>query len=228
MLSSQLGYSEEMVEKLQRMVQFTALFYVPAWLSAPLPAEAPKNDLALYQSLLRYRNIDKPVAKAALSKMGRHMGYLKPQLATLSLASSVVKDEEKAAIASAMLANPVLYDADKGAIDEVTPFIDEDTMLADLVDDGSWLIFDLMKMDAKQWLERPVSEWEAHRDYVRYCDFVRAAKVTNDVAERAIGLIQDFANTVTKDEDQLQWLLQLVEAHRRKVSSFGKGACGEM
>ena len=139
-----------------------------------------------------------------------------------------MKDEEKAAIASAMLANPVLYDADKGAIDEVTPFIDEDTMLADLVDDGSWLIFDLMKMDAKQWLERPVSEWEAHRDYVRYCDFVRAAKVTNDVAERAIGLIQDFANTVTKDEDQLQWLLQLVEAHRRKVSSFGKGACGEM
>jgi len=42
------------------------------------------------------------------------------------------------------------------------------------------------------------------------------------MSERAMKLITDFADTITKDEDQLQFMLQVVEAHRRKLPGFTK------
>ena len=53
--------------------------------------------------------------------------------------------------------------------------------------------------------------------YLRYRDFVRSAKVTNEVAERGVVMIQAFAHTVINKEEQLQWLLLEVEAHRRSL-----------
>ena len=52
-------------------------------------------------------------------------------------------------------------------------------------------------------------------------DTVADMKVTNDVAERGIKLIQGFAESVMKSERQLQSLLQLVESHRRAYPDFG-------
>ena len=46
--------------------------------------------------------------------------------------------------------------------------------------------------------------------------------VTNGVAERGVIMIETFANTVTHDEANLQWLLQAVENHRKSVSGFSK------
>ena len=41
--------------------------------------------------------------------------------------------------------------------------------------------------------------------------------VTNDAAERGIALIQEFtANGRTKKEEQLQFMIQVAEEHRRK------------
>ena len=35
-------------------------------------------------------------------------------------------------------------------------------------------------------------------------------------------MISDYATILTKDEDQKQWLLQGVEAHRKKYKDFKK------
>ena len=49
------------------------------------------------------------------------------------------------------------------------------------------------------------------------------------MVERAIGLVQDFAKAVAKDGDQqLQWLRQLGEENRRRVSPFEKAAADNM
>ena len=37
-------------------------------------------------------------------------------------------------------------------------------------------------------------------------EFVCSVKMVNDTAERGIKLIEDFAENITKNEDQLQWL----------------------
>ena len=60
----------------------------------------------MFQSLLRYREVDKAVANAALSVMRRHMAYLRPETVVLSLASSAVTDPEKETMATALLSQP--------------------------------------------------------------------------------------------------------------------------
>ena len=42
------------------------------------------------------------------------------------------------------------------------------------------------------------------------------------MAERGVKMIQDFINTVTNDEEQLQGVMQLVETHRKQVPDFKK------
>jgi len=44
----------------------------------------------------------------------------------------------------------------------------------------------------------------------------------NDWAERGVALIQHFNRTLTKDEDQLQFLLQVVSDHRRRLPDCTK------
>ena len=78
LLARQLKYSPEETEKLQRICRFINLLDVPAWLTAPLAAEAAYNDLRLYQNLLHFREVDEVVVEAALNKMRRHTSYLKP------------------------------------------------------------------------------------------------------------------------------------------------------
>ena len=56
-------------------------------------------------------------------------------------------------------------------------------------------------------------------DYRKALEFVHSfMEVTNDCAERGVKLISEFKDT-TKDEEQLQYSLQLIEAHRRLIPS---------
>ena len=83
--------------------------------------DVPHNDLRLYQTLLRYRSIDEEIADAAI---GRHTGYLKPEIIPLSLASDAVSDADKAAIASALLTNTTPEEDDDAVLR-----VDEHTLL---------------------------------------------------------------------------------------------------
>ena len=72
------------------------------------------------------------------------------------------------------------------------------------------------------WLGLPVEQWEDDDEFKKLQDFSRCLKVTNDVAERGVKMIQDFINTVTNDEEQLQGVMQLVETHRKQIPDFKK------
>ena len=43
---------------------------------------------------------------------------------------------------------------------------------------------------------------------------VKALKVVNDTAERGVALIQEFNADLTRNEEQKQYLLQVVAGHR--------------
>ena len=83
MFNSQLELDLDLVARLRRVVQFLALIYVPAWLATSLAADAPMNDLVLYQRLLQYKSMDKEIAAAALQVILRHLWYLRPQTDSL-------------------------------------------------------------------------------------------------------------------------------------------------
>ena len=78
--------------------------------------------------------------------------------------------------------------------------LDDTTTLEDLIDEGSWLLFELTAT-GHTWLTTAPEKWS---ECVDFCDlnmFVHSVKVTNDVAERGINMLKSFAESV-KDESQ--------------------------
>jgi hypothetical protein len=64
--------------------------------------------------------------------------------------------------------------------------------------------------------------WETHAEFLAARHRLQGLKVVNDTAERGVALIQAFNKTLTHDEDQLQFLLQVVSEHRRLFPSTNK------
>lgn len=215
----QLELSNELKQKLRSITVFICLFYTPAWLACPVAADAPSNDLALHQNLLRYKTIDKEVATTALAVLNRHVWYLRPQTVVLALTSTKVSPDVKEAMATKLVA---LDPPDDYADDNIV--VTEDTELVDLVNERSWFIFRELQICGYEFLSAPVAEWEEDSQYRNMAKFMAELKVTNDIAEQAVQMIGDLANSVTKDEDQLRDLLQLVEHHRRVLPSFDKAS----
>ena len=56
-------------QKVKRFVKFFVFNYVSWWLTAPLPAAAPLNDLLLINNLIQYRKVDKPCGDAAVKAL---------------------------------------------------------------------------------------------------------------------------------------------------------------
>ncbi|KAF0308284.1 hypothetical protein FJT64_020479 [Amphibalanus amphitrite] len=104
--------------------------------------------------LNRFRDVDRPVADAALAVLRRHTAYLRPQTVVLSLASDVADPGQREALAAAVLSQPETAEPEDTEL-----CLERDTQLADLATDASWLLFQLLKMDPRRWLKKPVSLW---------------------------------------------------------------------
>lgn len=65
-------------------------------------------------------------------------------------------------------------------------------------------------------LQYPIECWEKMECMKHAKEFIRAFKVVNDCAERGVSLIQQFNHFGTKDEEQKQYLLQVVAQHRKQ------------
>ena len=85
--------------------------------------------------------------------------------------------------------------------------------LSDSVMDGSIFLFDKLNF-SMEWLDKPVSSWNNYESFREMETWVKNLKVKNDVAERAIKLISDYANVLTKDSEDRKNLLQVVEKQR--------------
>ena len=64
--------------------------------------------------------------------------------------------------------------------------------------------------------------WEQQDSYHVVKRRLATLQVVNDTAERGVALIQQFNKTLTKDEDDLQFLLQVVADHRRLYPTTNK------
>ncbi|VVC38145.1 Hypothetical protein CINCED_3A013392 [Cinara cedri] len=60
------------------------------------------------------------------------------------------------------------------------------------------------------------STWENNNDFIESRKRIQNLKVVNDAAERGISLIQTFNGILTNQEEQKQYLLQVVEQHGQK------------
>ena len=73
------------------------------------------------------------------------------------------------------------------------------------------------KKKAKSLLSQPPSTCLTDKNYTEMKLTVHELKVVNDTAQRGVALIQAYSGSLTRDEEQLQYLLQVVAAYRQAV-----------
>ncbi|KAF0299962.1 putative nuclease HARBI1 [Amphibalanus amphitrite] len=113
--------------------------------------QAMLDHLQLYRDLQRFQAVDQPVADAALAVLRRHTAYLKPQTVVLSLASGTATADQRQALAAALLSQPNTTEPE-----DVQLCLTNNTQLANLVTDDSWLLFQLLQLTLRPWLEQPM------------------------------------------------------------------------
>lgn len=75
-------------------------------------------------------------------------------------------------------------------------------------------LFEVMNLP-HAFIDKDPDLWEAQEDYQEVAKTVHAMSVVNDHAEHGVALIQELSGLITKDESQLQFLLQTVAQHRQ-------------
>jgi hypothetical protein len=92
-----------------------------------------------------------------------------------------------------------------------------DKTLADFVTSTSRRFFQLLGIPA-DFLAIDSEQWDNRDDFLSASAVARSLTVVNDSAERAVALMQTFNPVLTKNEEQKQFLLQVMEEHPEKIS----------
>ena len=95
--------------------------------------------------------------------------------------------------------------------------------LADFANSNSYLLFRKLNLPYS-FLYHPEAQWNENKDFKISKDFCKSLAVTNRHAERSVALVQNFSGHLTKEEEQLQYLLQVVSQHRKDFSKPLKSA----
>ena len=125
--------------------------------------------------------------------------YLRLKVVVCSPLGEQISLDENAEMSRRLLPTPRHYNEDYSPSDVV---LDDTTTLADLIDEGSWLLFELTAT-GHTWLTTPPETWSECEDFCALNMFMHSVKVTNDVAERGISMLKSFTGSV-KDESQFQ------------------------
>ena len=188
---------------------------------APVAVSAPLNDLQLLTSLLEYASINPEVSKAASQKFSNHLWYLAPEIVGLALFDSQVSAQTKRLMVRAMKDGN--EEDEQGHMKRIT--VDLGTVarknIEDFVSPKSKVLFKLMDLP-DDFLDVDPDEWETREDYQEALAVMKTINVVNDHAERGVALIQEYCGLITKDETQLQYLLQIVQNHRQKYPDSRK------
>ena len=69
------------------------------------------------------------------------------------------------------------------------------------------------------FLTLPPEKWIENNDYKQGRERIQQLRVVNDTAERGVKLFEEFNRLITNDEEEKQFLLQVVESNRKAIPS---------
>lgn len=207
---------------LRQICIFLVKTYLKSWFTAPSAILAPCNDLIFMQELIRYKNVNSSISKAACSKMVNHLWYLSEQLAIISLFDDNVPLSVKQKMIQALKKDGSTDSKQKKFEIQQENF--DSLLLSDMSDFistkslNTFKIFDL----PVDFLDKNVELWTQDDSYQENLAYFKRLSVVNDVAERGVALIEEYNKCLTKNEEQLQYLLQVVKNHRQKYPNCNK------
>ena len=202
---------------IRELAIFAVLVHLRAWLTAPLPVEAPLNDFRLMKQLLECHN--PAVASATSKKLGLHLWYLSEELIGLALFDQRLPVASKKLMIAAMDDIAPEHPPKRPRV-ETNAFLG-DKGLEQFCTKNSKKLFDMLRIP-REFLTQDPSTWLEDNAYLQALKVVGGLAVCNDRAERGVALIQDYNKKLTTGEEQLQFLLQVVVDHRRRFPDCNK------
>jgi hypothetical protein len=164
------------LQGLQRFNRFVVGVYIQSWFTARSTADAPVNDILLFQRLDNCG--DDKLTTTGLKMMKRHSWYLSQELATVALFSSLLSADEKMKLVSNIR-------SERG-----THLISElPRSAADL--SISRMFFETAGID-DSFLDVPVEAWSDTPSFKDAAELISHMVCINDVAERGVALIQNL------------------------------------
>jgi len=197
---------------------FAAQVYLKAWITAPSAISAPLNDLQLMNTLLQYSAIHGAISSATTKKFSSHLWYLSQELVCLALFDKRVFSSTKRLMVAALQKVAAAKPPKRAEID-LSSF--QSCTLDQLVTSNSMNLFHTLKLPTG-FLSADPDTWELQESYSLARRRLETLKVVNDIAERAVALIQEYNKSLTKDEEDLQFLLHVIADHRQLYSTANK------
>lgn len=216
----QFNLTPEEKSNFREMCLFAGLLYVKAWIKSPLTADAPINDLDFFKALEQYKVVSKVVSETAIEKFEKHLWYIGPELVVLSLFSDKVTPNEKLLILNNMKQQDRRWSL-RGIRLENTESLNK-KQLSDLVGFQSMNALKSLNFDMNFLYNLEPEKWCESKEYQLAKLFVMRIQVVNDPAERALALMTDYNNSLTRNEKQKQLILQVVEDNRKKIKNYKK------
>lgn len=87
--------------------------------------------------------------------------------------------------------------------------------VADFVTKNRRALFTRLRLP-ERFLQLPASQWADEPNYQTAAKIAHTVTVVNDHAERGVALIQQYSGSLTKNEEQLQYLVQVVAENRKR------------
>lgn len=221
---------------------FLVSVYVRAWFSAPNTIDAPLNDINFLKSLVDFKKINEAVANIAILKFLNHLWYLNEECVALSVFDERIGREEKQRMArkltdqlrgelgaekqneeqESLLDSEAEVEESEEQIEkrltlklkDVPDFIMRN-LPTELLSKNSTKLFTRFDISTDFLYDDPLN-WSFREDYQKGKKIVSSLKSVNDTAERGVKLMQEYNDKLTKNEDQKQFLLQVVSHYRKK------------
>lgn len=225
---SQFPMSAEELAAIRETCIFIIKLYVEAWFTTPIAAAAPYHDLEFLKKLRHYKEVDEQISDATVKKFSNHLWYLSAEAVALSFFDEKVPLDVK----RNMICELHPYDE----IDEVHSkkfqlhfnSIDAfcDTQIDDFVTPQTRNFFIRFGIQ-DEFLKLDPSVWSQDERYQMGLNIVKQMKVVNDTAERAVHLFSEYNKILTLDEDQKQYVVQLVGDYRKQYPDANKSTVME-
>lgn len=200
------------------LFKYLIQIYLKVWYTAPSPVAAPRTDLNLLKDLLEYKVKNKTVGGAALKSFTGHLWYLSETLIALAFFDEIVSFETKCEMVLALYKNCASQYLRRIKLNESKI---HECKLSDFVSSKTRTFFKTMSID-DSFLATPPNTWKENEGYIDGLRKIKNIRVVNDCAERGIALVSNFNGSVTNQQDQQEYLLQVVEQHRKVFPNANK------
>ena len=193
---------------------FIIQFYIKYWFQTRLAISAPRLDLQLLKALKLDGSI---AAKAAMQKLLGHLWYLNDHLIALSFFDAEVPNQIK----EKMVQNLKIEREENSMRAKLPENQLAECDLSSFVSEHTKFFFETFGFSL-EFLSLPVNSWNEQSDFVEMKNKLKHFRVVNDSAERGVALMHKFNKLITNDEEQKQYLLTVIAAHRKKYSKSVK------